>query len=88
MKTLPSSRFLGVVHEFGYRLDAGNQQMIARAGAGDVEQVALSIIDFLQINERAVARFSMIRASYCWRYGLAGGGGSLLRTRLCQPSTG
>jgi hypothetical protein len=46
----PSSLFLDVVYEFGYRLDAGNQQMIPRAGAGDVEQVALGVIDLLQIS--------------------------------------
>ena len=29
--------------------DARHQQMIPRAGAGDVEQVALGVVDFLQI---------------------------------------
>ncbi len=38
-----------VVQEFGYRVGAANQQMIPGAGAGDVEQVALGVVDFLQI---------------------------------------
>ena len=38
-----------VVQKFGYWVDAGNQQMISGAGAGDVEQVALGVIDLLQI---------------------------------------
>src|ERR1019366_7004905 len=38
-----------VVHEFGYWLDDGNQQMIPRAGAGDVEQVAFGVVHFLQV---------------------------------------
>jgi hypothetical protein len=36
-----------VVQEFRYRFDSGNQQMIPRAGAGDVQQVALGVIHFL-----------------------------------------
>src|SRR5260370_2395632 len=31
-----------VVEEFGYRVDAGNQQMIPGPGTGDIEQVALT----------------------------------------------
>ena len=38
-----------VVQEFRCRIDPGNQQMIPGAGAGDIEQVALGVIDFLQI---------------------------------------
>src|SRR5260370_14891684 len=39
-----------VVEEFGYRVDAGNQQMIPGPGTGDIEQLALSVIHFLQIS--------------------------------------
>jgi hypothetical protein len=35
-----------IVQEFGCRVDAGNQQMIPGARAGDVEQMALGVIDF------------------------------------------
>jgi hypothetical protein len=38
-----------VVQKFGSGLDTRNQQMIPSAGAGDVEQVTLGIIDLLQV---------------------------------------
>jgi hypothetical protein len=38
-----------VVQELGRGSHAGNQQMISRSGAGNVEQLALGVIDFLQI---------------------------------------
>ena len=38
-----------VVQEFGYGGHASNQQMIPGTSAGNVEQVALGVIDFLQI---------------------------------------
>ena len=41
-----------VVQKFRYRIDSANQQMIPGAGAGDVEQVALGVIDLLQIGWR------------------------------------
>jgi hypothetical protein len=39
-----------VIQEFRYRVDAGNQQMIPGAGAGDIEQVALGVINFPRLN--------------------------------------
>jgi hypothetical protein len=41
--------FHEVVQEFGHRLDTRNQQVIASASAGDIKQVALSVVDFPQI---------------------------------------
>ena len=38
-----------IIEKLRRRLDARDQQMIARAGAGDVEQVALGVVDLLQI---------------------------------------
>jgi len=38
-----------VVQKFGCRGDPGYQQMIPCARAGDVEKMALGVIDFLQI---------------------------------------
>lgn len=40
----------GQIHEkFGCRIDAGNQQMVAGSGGGDIEQVALGIVDLFEI---------------------------------------
>jgi hypothetical protein len=38
-----------IVEKLGRRLDAGDEQMIPRSGAGDIEQVALGVVDFLQV---------------------------------------
>ena len=54
--TLDSSagrrRFPQVIKKLRCRLDTGDQQMISCPGAGDVEQVALGVIDFLQDRRR------------------------------------
>jgi hypothetical protein len=36
-----------VVQKFRYGLDTSNQQMVPGAGAGDIEQVTLGVIDLL-----------------------------------------
>lgn len=38
-----------IVQKFRRGLDAGHQQVIPRACAGHVEQVALGVVDFLQV---------------------------------------
>ena len=38
-----------ILQELGRRLDTGDQQMIAGAGAGDVQQVPLCVVDILEI---------------------------------------
>ena len=38
-----------IVQELRRRLDARDQQVVARAGAGDVEQVPLGVVDLLQV---------------------------------------
>ena len=54
-----------IVEKFRGRIAARHQQMIARTRTGDVEQVALGIIDFLQI--RIVAhRFSVASSLGAW----------------------
>ena len=40
---------LQIFEEFGCRLDAGYQQVIPGAGAGDVEQVALAVVDLFEV---------------------------------------
>jgi hypothetical protein len=42
--------FREVIQEFGRGHDTGNQQMIAGACTGDIEQVTLGVIDLLQIS--------------------------------------
>jgi hypothetical protein len=39
-----------VIQKFGYGLDARNEQMIAGASAGNVEQVSLGVIHLLEIS--------------------------------------
>jgi hypothetical protein len=53
-----------IVQEFRYRVDAGNQQMIPGAGTGNVEQMALGIIDFLQIGIVADRLDALLQGNY------------------------
>jgi hypothetical protein len=48
-----------VIQEFRRRLDACDEEMIACSRAGDVEQVALGVIHFLQIGDRLGARLPL-----------------------------
>jgi hypothetical protein len=41
--------FHEVVQKFGYRVDSGHKKMISGAGTGNIEQVPLGVVDFLQI---------------------------------------
>src|SRR6266568_3001775 len=38
-----------VVQEFGYRRNPGHQEVVPSTSAGDIEQVTLGVVDFLQI---------------------------------------
>jgi hypothetical protein len=53
-----------VVQKFRYRIDAGNQQTIPGAGAGDIEQVALGVINFLQIGVVADRLDPLLQGNY------------------------
>jgi hypothetical protein len=63
--TKDSRRRSGEVgEEFRSGLNTGNQQPVARADAGDVEQIALSIVDFIEfrfIGDRSRLRNPPIR---------------------------
>jgi hypothetical protein len=56
--------FHKVVQEFGHRRDTGNQQVISGTGAGDVEQVTLGVIDFLQIGVVADRLDALLQGNY------------------------
>jgi hypothetical protein len=53
-----------VVQKFGYRVDSGNQQMIPSAGAGNVEQMPLCLVDFLQIGVIADRLDARLQGNY------------------------
>jgi hypothetical protein len=38
-----------IVEEFRRRFDAGDEEMVAGAGAGDVEEVAFGVVDLLEV---------------------------------------
>ncbi|MEK7836120.1 MAG: hypothetical protein AAB298_08230, partial [Pseudomonadota bacterium] len=42
-----SSSFLQIIEKFRRRFRAGHEQVIACAGAGDVQQVAFGVVDFV-----------------------------------------
>jgi hypothetical protein len=53
-----------VVQKFGCWFHSGNQKMISRAGTGNVEQVPLSVVDFLQIGVVANCLDAFLQRNY------------------------
>ena len=49
-----------IVQKLGGRLDARDQQMISRSGAGNVQQLSLCIVDLLQVGVVANGRYALI----------------------------
>src|ERR1700730_10043974 len=56
--------FHEVVQKFGYRVDTGNQEMIPSAGAGNVKQMPLGVVDLLQIGVIADRFDALLQGNY------------------------
>jgi hypothetical protein len=67
-----------IVKKFRHGRYAGNQQMIPSSGAGDVQQMALGVIDFRECGRKSSCRRSLSSSGYLCR----GGDGSRAISRL------
>ena len=71
-----------IVKKFRHGRYAGNQQMIPSSGAGDVQQMALGVIDFRECGRKSSCRRSLSSSGYLCR----GGDGRLSHFALASIS--
>ena len=53
-----------IIEKFGWRLDAGHQEMVAGAGARHIEQVPFALVDFFEVGIIGDILDALLRRNY------------------------